>query len=316
MTTTSTPARQRSVSNRYGQSSRFYETPDGLLYPSVTNILGCIGKPALINWAAKTEREMVVEAAANLWEDVPLVGKKMSRPAYIATLTERIGKTKAHQKELAKAGEIGSQAHALIEWNLRKELGQTVGPEPRIADKALWAFMAYEDWRKKSGLKPLAIEQTVWSTTHRYAGTMDVFGEVLIEPHGTCVAVLDWKTGKGIYDEALLQNAAYVQALIEMGHAKPPVYGVIVRLPKVETDPDFEVLPIAAHEQPALFDAFLAVKRLWGWLQVREEAREAAKVRVGDDMGARGVLEPKTRLGPAPAGAAPAASTSASQPRA
>ena len=115
-----------------------------------------------------------------------------------------------------------------------------MGPEPVLADTALWAFMAYEDWRKATTLSPRAIEQVVWSDRHGFAGTMDLYAEVTLD--GVAIpAVLDWKSGKGIYAEALLQNAAYVQALIEMGHAAPPVAGVIVRLPKVETDPAFEV---------------------------------------------------------------------------
>jgi hypothetical protein len=266
------PAKQLNTANKWGDRSRFYQTPEGDVYPSVTSILSVIGKPALINWAAKTEREMVIEAAACLWEDVPALSKKMSRLAYIATLQDRIGKTKAHQKELAKASEIGSQVHGLIEWNLRKELGQTVGPEPVIKEKALWAFMAYEDWRKQAGLQPVAIEQVVWSTQYRYAGTMDVYGRLTIggEP---CYAVLDWKSGKAIYDEALLQNAAYVQALIEMGHAYPPCYGVIVRLPKIESDPDFEVKWITPDEHAALFKAFLSARALWQWQHDREQAK-------------------------------------------
>ena len=256
------------------RSGRFYMTPDGTKLPSVTNILGCIGKPALINWAAKVERELCIEAAANLWEDVPTSPKKMSRTAYIATLNDRLGKTKAHQRELAKAGDIGSEAHALIEWNLRSELGQKVGPQPRISDKATWAFMAYEEWRKGAGLVPKAIEQTIWNPVHGYAGTLDVLGTVTLggAPH---VAVLDWKTGKAIYAEALLQNAAYVRALIEMEHLSEPVHGLIVRLPKTETDPDFEVKVIPPEEHHELFLTFLAVKALWDWQQDQEAKRSA-----------------------------------------
>lgn len=256
------------------RAGRFYQLPDGQMLPSVTNILGCIGKPALINWAANQERAMVIEAAAALWEDVPTTGKKMSRTAYVATLTERIGKTKAHQRELAKAGEIGSEAHALIEWNLRRELGQTVGPEPKISDKALWAFMSYEEWRKNAGLVPQAIEQMIWNGTAGYAGTLDVFGTVTLDGEPR-TAVLDWKTGKGIYAEALLQNAAYVRALVDMEHVAPdvPVYGLIVRLPKVETDPGFEVRIITPEEQRQHFLTFLAVMELWKWLQARDAER-------------------------------------------
>lgn len=260
-------AKRHSVDQGYGRTSRRYTTPDGAVYDSVTSILSAVGKPALINWAANTERALVIEAAANLFEDLPLTGKRMSRPAYITTLTDRIGKQKAHQKELAKAAEIGSQVHGLVEWNLRRELGQQVGPEPHVHDKALWSFMVYEEWRKATHLVPVAIEQTVWSTTHQYAGTMDLYADVLLEPHGSCRVVLDWKTGKGIYPEALLQNAAYVQALIEMGHAEPGVYGCVVRFPKVESDPDFEVRLITPAEHAELFRVFLAVKALWDWSQ-------------------------------------------------
>jgi hypothetical protein len=98
----------------------------------------------------------------------------MSRAAYITTLAERSGKQKAHQKELSRAGEIGAQVHARIEWSLRQELGQRVRPEPVLADSALWAFMAYEDWRKATTLSPRAIEQVVWSDRHGIAGTMDL----------------------------------------------------------------------------------------------------------------------------------------------
>lgn len=243
---------------------RFYEIEGAGTLPSVTNILSVVGKPALVNWAASTERAMVTQAAANLYEDLPLA-PKMGRAAYLDTLSRRIGHEKAHTKELAKAGEIGSQCHSLIEWNLRKELGQKVGPQPVIGDKATWAFMAYEDWRKNAGIKPLMIEQTVFSRQHGYAGTMDLCADVA--EYGA-LAVLDWKTGKAIYEEALLQNAAYVQALVEMGHALTPnVYGMIVRLPKMETDPEFEVRIIRPEEQADLFEAFLAAKRLWSFIQ-------------------------------------------------
>jgi hypothetical protein len=256
------------------RSGRHYTTPDGRMLPSVTTILTAIGKPALINWAAKVEREMVIEAAAALWEDVP-VTKKMSRVAYIATLTERIGKTRAHQKALTKAGEIGSEAHALIEWNLRKEMGQKVGPQPEISDKALWAFMAYEEWRKGAGLVPKAMEQMIWNPRDGYAGTMDLYGTVTIDG-APCLAILDWKTGKAIYAESALQNAAYVRALIEMEQIPAPIHGLIVRLPKVEGDPDFEVKVITPAEQDDLYKTFLAVKELWEWQQTQEAKRREA----------------------------------------
>ena len=100
-----------SKQNKWGNKSRFYEVM-GKHYPSVTTILGAIGKPALVAWSAKVERGLVLEESANLYETVSET-QKMSRLGWLTTMTDRLGKTKANQRELAQASEIGSQAH---EW--------------------------------------------------------------------------------------------------------------------------------------------------------------------------------------------------------
>lgn len=254
------------------RKGRFYDVPDGGKYPSVTTILNVISKPALIAWAANLERELVVEAAGDLWNDVPNGDTpKMSRPAFVSSLRERLGKTKAHQRALTKAGEIGSQVHNLIEWNIRKGLGQEVGVEPILQDKALWAFSVWEKWAENAHFKPVFCEQTVWSNKYQYAGTMDLLAK--IDTEETIKVVVDWKTGKAIYPEALLQNVAYIRALIEMGHAEPPIHGLIVRLPKNEKDPDPEVRLIPWAEQDGLFRAFLHARALWGWQYEQNENR-------------------------------------------
>lgn len=264
-----TPA---TITRRDTKSGRFYEI-NGQRLPSVTSILQAINKPALIQWAAKEERLMTIEAAADLYEDIHST-PKMSRPTYVATLDARIGKTKAHQKLSAKAQEIGSQTHSLIEWNLRRLLGQKVGPEPKIEDKAMWAFMSWQDWAKRVSLKPLLIEQTIFSLTHGYAGTMDLFAEV----EGVRT-LIDWVTGKAVYGEKHLQVAAYEMALAEMGHDKAEA-GLILRLPKLESDPDFEAVQVP--DVLDLFPTFLAVKRVWDWWSANErksrDAWEAKKI--------------------------------------
>lgn len=261
-------AERRTIDLGYGRTSRQYELPTGELFDSVTSILGIIAKPALITWAANQERLHVSLAAADLYEDAP--GEpKMSRQAFLTSLDGRLGKTKAHQKLLNKASEIGSQVHALIEWNILRALGRSVGPEPLVTGPALCSFASYETWRSEAALEPLAIEQVVWSRLHRYAGTLDLFAELEHPQGGRVKAVIDWKTGKGIYPEASLQSAAYVTALLEMKHAEGPVWGLIVRLPKTEGDPGFEVLWISPEERMANLEAFLAAKRLWDWQVAR-----------------------------------------------
>lgn len=253
---------QRNDTNR----GRFYEI-EGVQYPSVTTILQVVGKPALVPWAAKVEREMVMEVSADLYLDCSET-PTMSKPAWLTTLQSRLGKQKAATKELAKASEIGSQVHALIEWTLKGELCHKVGPSPRISDKAQWAFMAWEDWRKKVELKPIFVEQTVWSKEWGYAGTLDLLAEV----EGK-LTVLDWKTGKAVYDESYLQNAAYRRAIREMKHGDP-LQGIIVRLPKVETDPEFEAVTVPFDED-WLFQRFINAMRLWEAMREMENARKA-----------------------------------------
>jgi hypothetical protein len=252
------------VVRQESRSGRFYRVEgDEEPYVSVTHALSCIAKPALINWAANQERTLVMDAAADLYLDLCQT-PPMGRPSFLATLQGRIGKQKAHQKELAKAGEIGTQVHELIEWNLRQSLGQKVGPEPRVTDKAQWAFMAFQDWAQSVSLKPIFIEQMVFSRTHKYAGTMDLLAEV-----NGVLSLVDFKTGKSIYAEAYLQNVAYQQALREMGHSTPAA-GHIVRLPKVETDPAFEVGAVPAVEE--LWPTFIAVLNVWKWWHAGEKA--------------------------------------------
>lgn len=290
--------RARSVQH-YDRFRRFYDLPDGRAFPSVTTILEAAAKPALVPWAAKVERELVIESAAQLWEDAPL-SPKMSRQAFIASLTNRLPKTRAHQKALTKAAEIGSGLHALIEWNLRRELGQVVGPEPTVKDAALWAFMAWEDFKKRTNFKPRAIEQVVWSTNHGYAGTMDSLAECTLGSERVLV-VTDYKTGKAIYGEALLQNTAYVHAMIEMGHLEPPCCGLIVRLPKVESDPEPEFRLIPWAELEALFPVFLACKQLWTWMAEEDAKRSGAEK---DVAGVSAVTGSTKDVGSSPAPAA------------
>ncbi len=250
-----------------GRSGRFYEV-DGESFPSVTNILGVIGKPALINWAANQERSACMDAAADLYVDLSKA-PPMSRTSFITTLEGRIGKQKSHRRSLDKAAEIGTQVHGLIEWNMRKRLGQKVGPEPSVVDDAQWAFMAFQDWANQVELEPIFIEQTVYSKKHKYAGTMDLLARV-----NGAVTLVDFKTGKAIYGESHLQNIAYQMALAEMGHSVAEG-GLIVRLPKTQTDPAFEVaeVPVAAD----YFPIFLAVIDVWKWWFAQEQAYRAKR---------------------------------------
>lgn len=280
-----------------GRAGRFYDTPDGASRPSVTNILSCVGKPALLHWMANKEREMVVEAAAGLYEDAPAT-PKMSRMGFITTLKSRLSQEKAGEKLKREAADIGSEVHALVERELRKALGQVVGPEVPISPQAAIAYAQWEAWSGLVDLQPRNIEETVWSSVYDYAGTLDMccyfrvpeeresvkmaFSlpndlslEAFFQKHKgeRVLAVADLKTSKSVYLEARLQVAAYGAALQEMGHGRPDM-GMIIRLPKEEGQ-GFEVVPVLNMDEE--FACFLHVYELWkrqqeydkqtGWLK-------------------------------------------------
>lgn len=280
------------------KQGRFYAIPndDGSTtrMPSVTTILSSISKPALVSWAAKTEREAVSTAAADLYADLA-ASPQLPRSMYVLALEQRVGKEKAHSKALAAASEIGTAVHAKIDWTLKRDLGRPVGPEPLVPTAATGAVQAFEEWRHAVSLEPLHIEQTIWSRTHGYAGTLDVVARLngralltLLERQGpvtstlaawlrereTVTACIDWKTGKKIYEESFLQSCAYQRAFSEMGHGRVDG-GLIVRVPKVLNDPQFEVAVVPPARE--LFPTFLAVRQLWEWTYAQEVAYQSRK---------------------------------------
>lgn len=247
-------------------SGRFYEITPGKPYPSITNVLGVINKPALVGWAGKVEREACVEAAVKLAFDAEFESQMNDEEAYKKALIARIGKQKAAIKEIQAAAEIGTEAHALCEWYVRKMLGWSVGQEPKACDKAQWGFMAFQDWCKAHSFKPTSAEQVVFSHEQEFAGTLDLLGYV-----DDVLTIVDIKTGKAIYSEAKLQVAAYWGALREMGTAAQQ--GVVLRLPKVETDPEFEAVTISNLDWH--YNRFLHALALWHWQDAEDQEYRA-----------------------------------------
>jgi hypothetical protein len=114
---------------------------------------------------------------------------------------------------------------------------------------------SWKDWAAKVALEPLAIERTVYCLQCGYAGTLDLYARVEGIP-----TVLDWKTGRAIYPEALLQNVAYRHAARRLG--MPSSQGLIVRLPKLLDDPAWEAMPVP---DTIPVSDFLAALQLWRW---------------------------------------------------
>lgn len=229
--------------------------------PSVTTVLNVISKPALIPWAVKMEREAIRWAFLDWLTRLDGQTWQNWKPEQIWSVIEEMTQARrAAEKEKTKAAEIGTAAHALIEWFTKRELGLPVSIEPPDApDAAQWAFMAWQDWARKVGFKPLESELVLYSTQHGYIGTADTIAWVNNEP-----TLVDYKTGKAVYREAHLQNVAYRAAYAEQNGGQW-LAGLVLRLPKVDTDPEFE--PVAVTAGPEAMSAFLGFKAGWEWMR-------------------------------------------------
>jgi hypothetical protein len=286
----------------HADGRRFYLI-DGARYPSVTTILKAINKPALVPWAANKERAAVSEAAADLYAEwaAQTVRPQLPRAAYLSTLLAKLGPVRAHERLLEQAGDLGSEIHKLIEWVLRVRLRAEAGPEPVVSAEAQHGFKVFDQWAESVQLKPVLIERVVFSKLHGYAGTLDLMARINVN-RGRQLVTLDFKTGKAVYPEALLQNAAYRVAAREMGY--PEMGGLIVRLPKVIGDPVMEIKPVPSVID--LFPVFLGVKTVWQWSDAQEAARrsDARAVRAPRAPRAPRVAAAASRVVPFPAAAA------------
>src|SRR5574342_661392 len=145
--------------------SRFYRVGDELL-PSVTEILSVLSKPALVDWAANRERELLIETSANLYEEIVSGGaSRMSKMAWVTSITQRLTKVKAHERITQKAQSIGLEAAKLIEWWAKHELDPQYPGDPRKAaqPESLQAFEHFRSWLAEQRLVPVLSEKVVVS---------------------------------------------------------------------------------------------------------------------------------------------------------
>jgi hypothetical protein len=247
-----------------GPGGRYYKPLNGAFpepLPGVTTVEKIIGTGtnALIAWSANTERAACLEAACDVWannlsfRDVAHFGQ---------AIEAHLGKARQHVKLVSKAADIGTAAHAMIQWTLRQELGMPVGPKPELTDASEWAFMAWQDWWSGADLRPVRCEQTIWDLELGYAGSIDFIGEAADGQ----LEVWDWKTSKGVYDTHHVQVAAYCHAARNWA---PIRAGGIVRIPKTVTDPAFEVKRLGEMyggktlTEQQLMDAFRGALDCW-----------------------------------------------------
>jgi hypothetical protein len=261
-----------------------YNCPDGVKRRSVTTWLKIIDKSnALVPWASERERELVIGragAVADAW-----VGQ-VTGAKFISELRAAMPLAHASDREMRKAGDIGTSIHWYMEREMRARLCL---PEPALPDEGLKPE-ALEPARRglvyldEIDFEPIDVETFVYSVEHNFAGRTDVYGRATLPGSGRrIVGVGDYKSGKDIYIEAIAQCAAYRRAAIEMGLVDEEAWGFIHRMPKVDEPPhvvwftpeEMDVAFEVFRQAQALYDGRLTLNRLLA-AKARERKKEAA----------------------------------------
>lgn len=155
-----------------------YRLSDGTVVPGVTTIVGLLNKPQLVNWANR----------------LGLQGIDAS----------------AHVQAAAGAGTC---AHEMIQEVLggpAVDLGKYSGEEIEAAQNAADKFRA---WLQGHKMETQAIEMQIVSERYRVGGTVDWLGRL-----DGKMTLADIKTSGRIYDEHIIQVAAYSKLLEEAGY--------------------------------------------------------------------------------------------------
>jgi hypothetical protein len=156
---------------------------NGVLYPSVTQILSVVNKPYLVAWANK----------------LGLQGIDSRNVAVEAT-------------------RVGTLTHALIQGFLTGEEVSTQGYTDAQKTAANTAFAGFRSWHAKHDVKLMFSELPIISAEFGYGGTIDA----LLEVDGS-LALVDFKTSKAISRDYMVQLSAYrtlLRAVRKMDPAK------------------------------------------------------------------------------------------------
>lgn len=145
----------------------------------------------------------------------------------------KAGKIRLYE-EAEKAADIGTAAHALVEAHIK---GTTLDRAAYVLPEEGWpkaesAFQAYMKWADQTKLKVVEQEIMLVSEQYRYGGTPDAIGMI-----GNELCLLDWKTSNAVYQDYLIQLAAYGRLWQENFPDRPLVGGFhLLRFAKEHSD--------------------------------------------------------------------------------
>jgi hypothetical protein len=170
-------------------------------------------------------------------------------------------KGKTHREAMQKAADVGNLAHALIEQKVKNvtpewpEFEHLTDEQRNMANECLEDF---NRWFDNSNVEILETEIGLVSEEHQFGGRPDAIARI-----GGKLAILDWKTSKGLYADFLAQVAGgYILLLEESGMFGDVEEVHVIRVSKESGSFNHHSWR-RSHLQPAI-DYFVTARKLYG----------------------------------------------------
>ncbi|GAB1326956.1 PD-(D/E)XK nuclease family protein [Streptomyces sennicomposti] len=228
--------------------SRFYVDPENgdVKVPGVTSVVGQLPKDFLTFWAAKE----AAEAAVTNWDIVSQLVQRDPKGAvdYLKN---------AHRRKTTAASDLGSACHDIFERLARGETVNERHVHMDVKPHVRW----FREFLDEVQPEFILCEETVWSDSHRYAGSFDCIAKIDGE-----TVIVDYKTSKAVYDSVGLQLSAYRYAdriiLAETGESVPvpEMAGGAVLHVRPE---GWSLVPVKCDEE--VFETFKALLSVFQW---------------------------------------------------
>jgi hypothetical protein len=196
--------------------NRFYNFPDDdRSYPSITTIISGGIPKELAAWAA---RETAVRAV-----------DEFDTWALLATRKDQLEYVKTAATDLRDhASTVGTIVHAYAEARLLGRIPTPAGLGLDAAPEAKDWFPGVDQWIEDWMPEVVAVEATVISTTHGYAGTTDLIAWLTFPDGRRRLSIVDFKSGARMYSSCRYQLAAGAHADVMWADGRR------VPVPKVE----------------------------------------------------------------------------------
>lgn len=167
------------------RGKRHYELASGELVPSVTTFLGVLPKEALDRWKLKTVSQWAVKYQDS-WSGLPE-----------EAAVDLIKNSAWYDTSARDAGDI---AHKILE-------DRALGKTPFIPPGFEGASRCWDEFTAEFDVEVLHVEPQLVNNQLKYSGSADLIAKVNGE-----TALIDHKSGNGLYGSTAYQLAAYAMA--------------------------------------------------------------------------------------------------------